>query len=486
MSDPIQSRRSGSRSRSQSRSPARSRSPSCSSESGTESGSQTTASASPSPSRSGAREGAAGAASDGEPRSIERLACLTVAGHDGSLERIGDLAPDDPVAAAESVVATDRITECFVLTTCNRVEVYVGGRSPSDLPNALEAARRTLSLPADAAVGRIHTGLDAVGHLSRLAAGLESPILGEDEIIGQLRRALEAADEAGLVDGVVGRAAECGLRAGRACRAETGIADGRLDYGTAARDLLAGSVDAPERIAVVGAGEVIRAAVDAIRERWPGVRIDAANRTVERARDLATGDGVAVGLECIDEIVAPADAVVAATGADEPVVGTDALADGEATPTAVVDLGNPADVDPALAERPAIEYWSLADVQRLASDRTSRRRAVPEAEALIDEHLIRFVRRERENRAEETLRALHEHAAAVREAELERARNRLRDGEADPERILEEFATSFAGRLFGPPTDRLREAAREDDPELLRAARELFELSIADESDADD
>ncbi|SFC35754.1 glutamyl-tRNA reductase [Halobiforma haloterrestris] len=486
MSDPIQSPRSGPHSRSSSHSRSRSRphprtqSRSSSSENGTAAASSTSASASP----TNANEGTA---SDAEPRSIERLACLTVAGDDGSLERIGDLAPEDPVAAAESVVATDRITECFVLATCNRVEVYVGGRSPSDLPAALEAARRTLSLPADAESGRIYTGLDAVEHLSRLAAGLESPILGEDEIIGQLRRALEAADEEGLVDGVVGRAAECGLRAGRTCRAETGIADGRLDYGTAARDLLAGSVDAPERIAVVGAGEVIRAAVEAIRDRWPAVRIDAANRTVERARELATEAGVAVGLERVDEIVVPADAVVTATGADEPVVGTDALAtDGEATPTAVVDLGNPADVDRALAERTAIEYWSLEDVQRLASDRTSRRRAVPDAEALIDEHLVRFVRRERENRAEETLRALHEHAAAVREAELERARNRLRDGEADPEQVLEEFATSFAGRLFGPPTDRLREAAREDDPELLRAARELFELSIADESDADD
>ncbi|EMA27338.1 glutamyl-tRNA reductase [Halobiforma nitratireducens] len=418
------------------------------------------------------------------PRSIERIACLTVSGLDGggSLERIGDLAPTDPVGTAEAIAATDRVTECFVLATCNRVEVYVAGRSPGDCPAALEAVRQTLSMPADASIGRLYAGTDAVAHLARLAAGLESPILGEDEIIGQLRRALEDADEAGLVDGVVGRAAEAGLRAGRACRTETGIADGSLDYGTAARDLLAAEVDSPDRIAVVGAGEVIQAAVDALRECWPAVRIDAANRTVERACNLATDDGVAVGLERVGEIVTSADGVVAATGADEPVVGADAVTEG---PSAVVDLGNPPDVDPTVGDRADVAYRSLVDVQRRASARTSRREAVPEAEAVVEEHVRRFVRRERENRAEETLRALHEHAAAVRETELERARNRLRDGDADPERVLEEFATSFAGRLFGPPTDRLREAAREDDPELLRAAGELFDLPTDPTNDDD-
>lgn len=411
------------------------------------------------------------------PRSIQRLVCLSITADGASTARVGDLAPADPVATARSVLDAERVTECFVLATCNRVEVYGSGRTPADAEAVLEAVRS--SLDVDALDGRVHVGTAVAEHLSRVAAGLESPILGEDEIIGQLRRAVEAADEAGTIDGIVGRAATSAIRAGRRCRTETAIAEGELDYGRAALDVLENGVEVPDRIAVVGAGEVIESFVDAVGDRWPDARIDVANRTPDRARPLAGPEGTVVSLDAIPSILEAADAVVAATGADEPVVTAEdceALEPG----TTIVDLGNPADVDPALGSHHALEVWSLEDVKRRASATVAgRERAVPDAERLIDEHLDRFVRRERENRAEDTLRALHRHAAAVREAELERARNRLRDGDADPETILEEFASSFAGRLLAPPTDRLREAAREDEPDVIACAADLFDLPEA-------
>lgn len=409
-------------------------------------------------------------------RSIERLACLSLTGTDCSHRRLGALAPSEPVAVAESVAAADRVTECVVLSTCNRLEAYVSCRTPDDRSRGLDAVRGTLE-ELDEREGRVYTGTAVVEHLARLAAGLESPILGESEIMGQLRRAVSRADDAGLIDGALGRGATCGIRAGRTCRTETDIDVGELDYADATLESIERAIGAPDRIAVVGAGTLIESVVDAVGDRWPSARIDAANRTPDRARPLVTRDGTVVGLETLSSVLESADAVVTATAADDPVITPDAWSGEEGL--TIVDLGTPPDVSPALASRAGVRVFSLEDVQRRASDRATRRqRAVPAAERVVERHVTRFVVQERENRAEDTLRALHEHAAAVRETELERARNRLRDGEADPETVLEEFASSLAGRLLGPPTDRLRDAARENDPAMIRTTRKLFDLDV--------
>lgn len=407
------------------------------------------------------------------PRSLRRLTCLSVTYRTHSTELVGQLGPSDPVDTARTVYGNDRVTEAMVLSTCNRLEVYVSTRTPDaeDCKAALSTIRETLDLPSDA---RTYRGQAAVEHLARVTAGLESAVLGEDEIAGQVSDALAGAKEEGLAAGVLGRAGNTALRAGRTCRTETAINEGPADYGSAVCRTLADELDeTPNRLLVLGAGTMARTVVEAATCRWD-VRVDVANRSP--AQELPTDDGAWWTLDELSTAVQGADAVVTATGADQPIFEqTHAEQCLEGTP--VVDLAAPADVAESVTTDSDVSVISLDRLaSTVASAAGTRQAAVDEAEALITEAVDRFVERERENRAEDVIRALHREAARVRKAELDKAKQRLADGDAEPEEVLDDMASALTGRLLGPATDELRTAARERDETALRAARRLFDL----------
>ncbi|MHB9288179.1 glutamyl-tRNA reductase [Halobacteriales archaeon Cl-PHB] len=412
--------------------------------------------------------------SDGEslPDSVERLAAVGVTCETHATPRLGDFAPDDPVALAREVRARDRVTEAVVLSTCNRVEVFVSARRPADVDQALAAARDVLGSPAEANQQR---GLAAVEYVCRVACGLESKIVGEDHVLGQVNRAREAAAEADLATGSLGRAMELAVSVGRTCREETAINEGHVGYGSATCELI-GELTTPDRLVVVGAGEMAESVAKAAGHRWEA-RVDVVNRSP--APELPSEDGTRWPLADLGEALADADAAVTATGAHEPVVGSSEAGylDLDAP---VVDLANPRDVAEPVRETHRVV--SLDAVQaRVDATAERRRAAVPSVEERLAAALDRYVAAERENRAEDTLRALHREAATVRERELDRARQRLAEGEAPPEAVLEEFASAFAGSLLGTPTDRLREAAREGDDAVIDAVHRLFDLSVESE-----
>lgn len=407
------------------------------------------------------------------PRSLRRLTCVSVTHQTHSTDLVGRLAPDDPVDVAARVYENDRVTDAMVLATCNRVEVYVSTRTPepSDHETALATIGDHLDVPFDA---RIYSGREVVAHLARVAAGLESAVLGEEEIAGQVSDALAAAKEAGLAAGVLGRVGNTALRAGRKSRAETAIDDGTADYGSAVCNAIADELDGtPDRLLVIGAGTMAKTVAETATARWD-VRIDVANRSAPG--DLPTAGGSWWTLSELSSAVAGADAVVSATGADQPVFEVPhATRCRSGTP--VVDLGTPADVAPAVRTDADV---SVTDLDALASTvnagREGRREAVTEAESVISAAVERLVERERENRAEDVIRALHQEAATIRTEELERAKRRLEDSDAETEAVLEDLTNAVTSRLLGPATAELRTAARERDETALRAARRLFDL----------
>jgi glutamyl-tRNA reductase len=438
------------------------------------------------------------------PRSLRRLTCLSVTHRSHSIERVGALAPADPVETAREIKAADRVTEAMVLATCNRVEVYVSTRTPSrgDREAATDTVAEILGLEGEP---RRYTGLAVAAHIARVAAGLESAVLGEVEIAGQVSDALAAAKDEGLAGGVLGRVGNAALRAARTVRTETDIDEGPTGYGSAVcREIADERGGSPDHVLLIGAGDIARTVATAVERRWDA-RVDVANRSP--APDLPTADGSSWPLSALEDAIEDVDAVVSATGADEPVLdratvdsatvdgrnANSATVDGgnadsatedraaspeRADPLTVVDLGTPPDVSAAAREHPALavsDVEDLATVLEEASDR--RREAVAAAETHIDEALDRLVASERENRAEDVIRDLHREAAAIREAELDRAKRRLAEGEADAETVLEDFASALSGRLLAAPTDELRTAARERDETALRAARRLFDLS---------
>ncbi len=413
------------------------------------------------------------------PRSLRRLTCLRVTHDTHSMGLVGELAPDDALDAAREIHDNDRVTESMVLSTCNRLEVYVSTRTPDpeDREAAIEAITDALALPPDA---RVCAGRDVATHLARVTAGIESAVLGEDEIAGQVSDALAAAKEAGLAAGVLGRVGNAALRAGRKCRAETAIDEGPAGYGSAVCRVIADELDGPPaRVLIVGAGEMASAVSRSVRCRWDA-RVDVANRSP--ARDLTTPDGTWWTLDELETAVDGADAVVTATGADRRVFERSHASQCEGT-VPVVDLATPPDVAAGVRDHPTIAVTNLSDLAAAVRAATDRRRgAVSEAESVIGNAVDRLVECERESQAEDVIRQLHQEAADLRAAELERAKDRLADGEADPEEVLADFASALTGQLLGPATDELRTAARERDETALRAARRLFDLDGGEES----
>lgn len=405
------------------------------------------------------------------PESLRRLVCLSVTHETVACERLGSIAPADPEALAREVKATHRVTECVVLATCNRVEVYASTRTADDVGTVLSAADEALGEPEGT---RWYTGLDAVVHLARVACGLESAILGEPQILGQVNRAFESAREAGLAGGALSRVADAAVRVGRKCREETGIGDGAVGYGSAVCGRIEDGLGRPPgRVLLVGAGELAGTVAAAIDRRW-NARIDVANRST--GRDLTTADGTYWPLESLGDALGGADAVVTATGAPNPVLTEERAARCEPG-TPVVDLANPPDVAARAREYSGIRVTDLDDLAGHVRENVRSRQAdVGAVEDLVDAAVERLVESERENRAENVLRALHTEAARTRERELERALDRLEDGDCPPADVLADFASALTGRLLADPTEALRAAARDGDAETIAAANRLFDL----------
>jgi glutamyl-tRNA reductase len=410
------------------------------------------------------------------PRSIRRITCFSVADDTHSPEQVAAVTPQETGTVRREIHESERVTESVVLDTCNRVEVYVATRTPGDEDRQAAVDAVAAALPTDPDPD-VYTGSGAVEHLARVASGLESPVTGEHEIVGQVSEALEAATNAGTSDGVLGRAGEAALRAGRQCRTETDIDGGSTGYGPALCNALDDALAAPpDRILLIGAGEMARTAARALRRRW-AVTIDVANRS--RAADLPTEQGRWWELTDLPSAVADADAIVSATAAEPPVVEeTHARA---AAGSPIVDLARPPDVSPSARDADGVHVIGLDElVSRINAAADRRESAVTQAESMITEAVDRFVASEREHRAEDTIRALHLDAKRIRDAEVERAKRRLEATEANEEAVLEDLATALTGRLLAQPTDEVRAAARERDEDTIRAVRTLFDLDDED------
>jgi glutamyl-tRNA reductase len=406
------------------------------------------------------------------PESIRRLTCISVTHRTHSTESVGAVAPDDSVSAARRVSDGARVTEAMVVSTCNRVEVYLSTRTASsdDREAALKAIDECLELSSEA---RTYTGLEVVRHLARVAAGLESAIMGEDEIIGQVNDALSAAKEAGVAAGVLGRIGDAALRIGRSCRTETGIDEGPTDYGGAVCRVLEDSLgEPPRRMLVVGAGGMARTVSEAALTRW-NVRIDVANRSP--VHGLLSEGGRWWSLDTVGDAIEKSDAVVTATSADGTVLEPEDMRRPEGR-IPVVDLSTPPDVSEGVRELPGVTVTDLDELASMVRSSSNRSVEVKRAESVIDDGVKRVAVCEKENRAEDVLRSLHRKAERIQEKELEKAKRRLKEGDPDPEEVLEDFCESVAADLLASPTKSLRAAAREGDETVIRAANRLFGL----------
>ncbi|MFC7214451.1 glutamyl-tRNA reductase [Saliphagus sp. GCM10025334] len=407
---------------------------------------------------------------------------MRVTHESGGVDDIAAASPESQRLAVHTLVSAPDVEEAYVLSTCNRVEAYVVTADPADGRAALEAFFE--GVDADALLASDHKS--SLRHLLRVAAGLESVVVGEDQIIGQVRTAYEDARTGGGIGELLERAVTKAIRVGERARTETAINEGVVSLGSAATRLAATDLDLEgETALVVGAGEMGRLAARSLADSGVS-EVVVANRTVPHAEhlvdDLSVG-GAAVSLEALESVTADAGVVVAATGSADPVLEPTHLG---AREQVVVDLGQPRDVRPAAGSLETVTLYDLDDLEELTAEtREQRLDAARDVEAIVDAEFDHLCAQYKRARADEVIAAMYESAERLKRRELETALSRLEatdEGLTDDQReVLEAMADALVGQLLAPPTKSLREAAAEDDWATINTALQLFDPDFGDD-----
>ncbi|MHC4787715.1 MAG: glutamyl-tRNA reductase [Planctomycetota bacterium] len=435
------------------------------------------------------------------------------------------------VIRAEKVFA-----EAVVLDTCNRTEIYgVSGSKDDPLAHLIEhvAQLKGAAPVSDTSVFYRHDGMDAVEHLFRVAASLDSQIVGEHEILGQVKDAYRRALESRTADFIINKLFHSAFRAGKRVHTETDIGRGSASVAQAAVELARHVFSSLEGRAVllVGAGQTAEQAAEALIREGADTLV-VANRTLANAQRLAGElcgrqepqqaepvaacrrdegrDGrtcpalrrlapqcalegaapeppapslraSAIGLDAIADAIGEVDLVICSTGSERPVLTCDALAarlGSVGHPLLIVDIAVPRDVEPGLAELPDVFLYNIDDLDRLVEQNLSRRRQeLPRAEAIVRHEVEQFRKWADSQQVVPTIKGLQQQLAKLRKAELDRYGKQLSDADR---REVAKFARSLCNKIFHNPITFLHSLAADDSPtEVMEAVdllRRMFDL----------
>lgn len=388
-------------------------------------------------------------------------------------------------AVVSALLTDEAVSEAFVLQTCNRAEAYV-------VTDEVSTGRAALSSFAEG----IRSGAieqfdheESIEQLMRVAAGLDSLVLGEDQILGQLRSAYENARSVGGIGPMLEEAVTKAIHVGERARTETAINEGTVSIGSAAATLAGETTDLTGATALlIGAGEMGSLAARALDET-PLSELVIANRTRDRAEHLAADvdvDARGTSLDAISIEAPRADLIVAATSAADYLLTPEHL-DG-AGETVCLDLGQPRDVDPGVGDLDQTELYDIDDLESVTQDaRTQREAAAVEVEAIIDAELTRLLDALKRRQADEAISTMYKAAELVKSRELEQATTKLEthgDLTREQHEILESFADAIIGQLLAAPTRSLRDAASDDDWSTIQTALQLFDPEFDGSVDA--
>ena len=391
------------------------------------------------------------------------------------------------VTSATLPAALDALRESagrgVILGTCDRMEVYTLAPSKERGAAAVERFIEAQFL-TDASVHRPHLRTleqdDAVEHLFRVASGLESQIIGESEVLGQVRDAFGAARRHGVAGGALAHLFHSALRTGKRARTETAIGRNALSVGRACASLARRELGSLEgaRALIVGVGEASRLAGVALRDA-SAESVVVANRSPANAADLARElDAETAPLDGLAALLADADVAVTATAALDFVIGRDVVADAASRrggrPLVMMDLAVPRDVDPSAGELEGVRLFTLDDLDALTE--ANRRERLAEArrvEEIVAEETARFCEWRRARTVAPTIAAMRGDAERMRAGEVSRTLGRMRGLSEDDAERIEKMTKALVKKMLHRPTSRLRER---NDESLTQSARELFGL----------
>lgn len=390
-----------------------------------------------------------------------------------------------------ALVDNDRVQEAVVLSTCNRTEVYLVISDPVEAESCVLGmlSRRAEIAPTELAEHLYsRRDLDAARHLFRVAAGLESMIVGETEILSQVKRSYEVALEEGMTGLLINRLFREAIAAGKRARHETGVSESRISVSSVAVELAANVLGnlSERRVLVIGAGETGELTAGALAERGVNT-VFVANRHYDRAIGLAERfGGTALRFDELPDELEQADIVVSSTASPHTVVDHEEMAlvmqAREGRPLLVIDTAVPRDFDPATRSLPGVHLYDIDDLQTVVEQNISGREAEAlRAAAVVEEDLQRFARWLSSLEVVPTIAALRELANSIVAQALAENHSKWRAMTDEDRERVELMTGAIVNRLLHGPTVKLKQAAAEGTGhQYVQALRELFGFELGE------
>ncbi|HEY4560776.1 MAG TPA: glutamyl-tRNA reductase [Lysobacter sp.] len=387
--------------------------------------------------------------------------------------------------ALAEVCALPGVNEVALLSTCNRTELYADAADDEAALADWLARRSGVGADLHAYLYRHHEA-DAVRHLFRVATGLDSLVLGEPQILGQVKDAWATARAAGTLGNRLDRLFQHAFTTAKRARTDTRIGANPVSVASTAVKLAQESFAALDQstVLLIGAGETIELAARHLVQAG-AKRLLVANRTLAHAQELAVRHGgYALPLGDLDKHLPEADVVISATASREPILRATqvdaALAARRRRPMLLIDLAVPRDIAADVALLDDVFLYTVDDLERaIEENRRSRREAADEAEAIVELQVARFREKLAASGRSEPVKRIRAHGEAARAEVLAKAKQQLAAG-MSPEDALEFLAHTLTNRLLHAPTVAVREAAAQGDADLARATERLFPEAPAD------
>jgi glutamyl-tRNA reductase len=396
-------------------------------------------------------------------------------------ERIVFAGPEIP-AALDEVRNLAGIDEAVLLSTCNRTEFYVvgNGEAQASLKHWLMSSRRLDDGFHDSLFSLEEA--EAIRHIFRVACGLDSMVLGEPQILGQLKDAWRVAQESGALGSDLGRLMQHTFSVAKKVRTDTEIGSSPVSVAYAAVHMAQQFYSSfkKQTAILVGAGVTIDLVAKHLKRKEIG-RLFIANRNLDRARNLAHDyGGYALPLSELAGSLQEADILISSTASPEPVIGVEemkaAVKARKSKPMFVCDIAVPRDIDPDVADLNNVFLYTVDDLDRVVLEgQGNREAAVTDANRILDDEINRYLSVQRARQTVPTINALRDQADTIRDEVLSQASRRLANG-ANGQEVLEYATSAMLKKLLHQPSVRLRQAGEAGDDDLVDAARRLFGL----------
>lgn len=391
--------------------------------------------------------------------------------------------PDIIVGALRSLTESDGVGEGVILSTCNRTEIYCYGNDldPDHLGQWL-AGFHGLAHGDLSPYLYLHQERQAVEHLLRVASGLNSLVLGEPQILGQVKQAWQTATSAGTVGKILGRLFQHSFATAKQVRTDTAIGDSPVSVAFAAVSLSKQIFSdlSSQTALLIGAGETIELTARHLQQQQIG-RIIVANRTVAKAHELAEQfNGYAISLTEIPAHLPEADIVISSTASPVPVLGKgtveSALKQRRHRPIFMVDIAVPRDIEAEVRELDDVYLYTVDDLEEVIQENLrSRQQAAEQAAEIIDQKSAEFMSWLRSLDAVSLIQSYRGQAEAIKQEALAKAKRMLDNG-TEADEVLQFLANTLTNKLLHTPSSQLREAGSCGHKELLEAANTLFQL----------